>query len=314
MDDRNRHPHDPAGVGCHPPDHGSVRFDWEHVERAVRAVELQDEAMARSVAGLPATAHLARHAIVFGGPPLAPADLTDRLLFPLTRHQTQVGRVRTALESARRQAASSGTWLGTVTRYLPGGWDDLAGATLYATFGYDIGVVSDGWSASVNLAHPLIAGAPGEFQFYAMHELHHAAYLRRHPPPDFTAIAHRDVLAAAVRYLTHLEGLGVYVPWAARRAADALDDPDYVALADEPRMSRLELRFRQLYAELEALPARVAPATVESVLQRFGAPDKLLHLVGCRLVSQFETLHGREALVATVTDGPERFFERCGLR
>lgn len=291
---------------------GTVNFDWTHVEQAVAAIAGRDEGLAASLDRLPATAHLVRHATLFGRPVSAP-ELTRRLIFPLSRHEPALAPVVAALRLAQREAAEASDWLTWVTRLLPRGSDDLRGTTLYATYGYDIGVVSDGWSASVNLAHPRVTALPTAFRFYAIHELHHAAYLRRHHPPDFSRLNRRARLKGAIRYLTQLEGLGVYAPWAARRAAGALNDPDYAVLEDEGRIGDLERRFRHLYQELDSLSEVVSDTVAETTLERFGSPDKLFHLVGCRMAAGLMAGGGLEALVSTVAEGPDSFFARCGL-
>lgn len=195
--------------------------------------------------------------------------------------------------ASRASTAAAPAWLADATDLLPPG-RPLDGAVCYLTYGYDIGVVSDGRSASVNLAHPLLRAGPGLFRVYAAHELHHAGYLRYRPLPSLRDIGTKEGLVGLVRALTHLEGLGVRAGWLVRqRLGLAGFDPDYAALEDEERMALLEARFRGLYQDLGTLPGRLGATEVEATLEAFGSPDKLLHLVGARLAERVELRLGR---------------------
>ncbi len=290
-----------------------IVFDFRYVDQALRMLEGRQAYNARALGTLPAVEHLRRHAERFGlGAVPGPAELVETLLEPFFENPQHTPDVRNALGEARRAAEESNEWLAALRRLIPAAYD-FTGVHVYLTLGYDVGVVSDPYSVSVNLGHRYLRENPHHVRYFYMHELHHAAYLAHHNLPKLREVERSRELIRLVEGLTHLEGLGTYSPWALREKEGALNvHPDYVALVDESRMRNLEDRYWTLYDQLLTLPERITKDDVVRVLVQFGEPDKLFHLVGARLVKRLHERAGLRRVVELVVEGPHPFVELAG--
>jgi len=288
----------------------TITFDFDYIEGALAMIEAGDRSMIKELARLPAIDHIRRHMSQFGVGALPTREQVVRdLALPLENARDKLPAIRRALEQARKCDRVREPWLRPLRAFLPSDFT-FGDATVYLTFGYDVGVVSDGHSASVNLAHPLLTEHPDALRYFLMHELHHVAYLNYHRFVRVRDIASREDLVDLVQRLTHLEGLGTYAPWDSRRVDGAIeDDPDYTALEDEELMRELEGRYWTLYGETKKLPRHIQLREALPVLEAFGTPNKLFHLVGARLARRVAETAGREALVQTIVDGPAAFLK-----
>ncbi len=306
-----------------------VCFDFDHVELSLKAICERDDALLPGISRLPGARHMAGHASRFALDTSPPAlEITRSLLLPFDKTGQVVDETRQALATARQLAAAVATargnegenppqWLEALTALLPPG--QAFRGTLYLTFGYDIGVVSNPGEASVNLAASQIRKDPAQLTHYACHELHHAAYASIHPLPVLKEVDTRAALIDLTRYLTHLEGLGMYAGWLVANAqGNWQGDPDYVALTNPERARGILRVFSELMVELHLLPKKLSTAEVGNVLERFGSPDKLFHYAGFLMARRIDEMLGRDALLSTMeracddegpTRGPEAFFE-----
>lgn len=286
-----------------------VGFDFRYVNGALEALESGRVSCALNRLGcLPAIDHLRRHVDRFGVQqvPDGPA-LVAQLLEPVKGHPKLLPGIRRAIRAACESARNRDRWTWELLRMLPEA-HRFSQATLYFTLGYDVGVVSDRWSASVNLAHPYLMENPRHVEYFIIHELHHVGFLAYHDLPRIRDIRSREQLRDLVQGLVHLEGLGTYAPWRLRQKDETLDAvPDYVTLQDDTTMADLEIRFWQLYRGLDDLPDEVDPETVIHQLTLFGDQHKLFHLVGCRFAQRIHHLYGLKRLRATIPGNSEGF-------
>lgn len=202
------------------------------------------------------------------------------------------------------------SWLPGVLDYLPEG--HRFDAAVYLNIGYDN--VALGGDVALNLGHAPFRVDRREAVYYLMHELAHAGYLAYHGMPDLTSPATWGELAANVRFLTHLEGMGVMTPLGLRTEQGGLGDPDYVALADPSERRR---RVRAYFTRLERLEGSPDRDVADGDLGVYGEfsekPDRLWYVAGCHMAQAVEAAQGKAALRGLVRAGCDAFFDayRC---
>jgi hypothetical protein len=201
-------------------------------------------------------------------------------------------------------------WLPGVLDYLPEG--HVFDATVYLNLGYDN--IAMGGDAAINLGHPPFHADCREAIYYLMHELAHAGYLAYHETPDLTKPRTFSDLAANVRFLTHLEGMGVITPLKLRRKEGGLGDPDYVALEDPIELQRRVHVYLEKYRMLEYEKERAVKPEDLLIYDGFSRkPYRLWYVTGCHMAQVIEAVEGRDMLRKLVREGSDVFFDtyRC---
>lgn len=291
----------------------NISFDFQLAKGTVGLLEKHSVPgrQLRELTKLPAIDHLMKHQNRFGFGPVDRNDLLSGLILPLEESR-QIGKnVRRAIDYLEKRLDHSTAWLREVKKLLPPG-HRFENLTVYLTFGYDLGVVSDEHSVSLNLAHPQLYQHPEDIEYYLMHEVHHAGYLHYQNPPVLREIKTRREFRGAVMTLTHMEGMGMLTPLARRQKASSLQrDPKYRLVFDLQHIAALVLKFWRLWQNLDDLPNQLTTEDVRRTLENFGSPDQLLHLVGLKLAMEVQNRFGTSALVNTIEEGPERFFALC---
>ncbi len=202
-------------------------------------------------------------------------------------------------------AQDRGRWLPGVLDYLPE--EHRFDATVYLNLGYDN--VALGGNVAMNLGHAPFHADRREAVYYLMHELAHAGYFAYHDMPDLKAPATWGELAANVRFLTHLEGMGVITPLQLRAEEGGLGDPDYIALADPAERQR---RVRTYFTKLERLESSPDRKVADGDLGIYGEfsekPTRLWYIAGCHMAQSIEAERGRNSLRELVRMGCDEFF------
>jgi hypothetical protein len=284
-----------------------LRFDPSFAQQAMDYIRSGDAGLLARLAETPAATQMLKHARNFDYdvPTDSPAALVASLLTPRSKHQDGVDACARALAYFSGPLLDDPHWVMDDLRYLP---DDFRfHATLFLTFGYDIGVAF-GSSASLNCAHPHFSGHPRELTYYAIHELHHVGFMAYQPPPKVADLKTCGDLARLVAYSTQMEGMAVLAATARRREDHALaDDQDYVALQDKQRMQHDEAAYFEDLRTLEARAAQPADADAWAVIERMSSGERLWYRVGARMAQRIEEASGRAALVDLIKTGPAVF-------
>jgi hypothetical protein len=191
--------------------------------------------------------------------------------------------------------------------YLP---DDCnLDAVLYGIIGYDVGIVSDG-SAILNLAHPWFQEDTRELPFMAMHELHHVGFTHYNPLFKMEDLGMTSDLRRIIRYATHLEGLAVYAPLEKRVEYTVLNNLDYPVLLDARLRDR---RVREFFSVVEKLDEQedrpLAASDMEMLEDMSGHDCRLWYIAGAHMAMNIDEDLGRRALIQTIVDGPDSFFD-----
>jgi hypothetical protein len=278
-----------------------VRFDASFAQQAVEYQRTRDTAILKQLAASPAAAHLLAHARNFD------YDLPRGSAEALVSKLLASDRAEACEQSIRYfdRMAQNPEWIADVLRYLPDGF--RLHATLFLQYGYDIGVAF-GPAASLNCAHKRFEEHPRELLYYAIHELHHVAFMSYQPPPRLQNLKTCAGILKLVKYSTELEGMAVWAACKRRSGEHALaDDPDYVALADEARMKRYEASYFEDLRYLDRRGAEPADAAAWAVVERMSGGERLWYRVGALMAQRIEQKLGRHALVELIKKGPDSF-------
>ena len=288
-----------------------VDLDAHLAEQALAFLATGNQALLADMAATPAAAHLLRHArtYAYDFPRDSTAALTLALVSPEALKRERVAAAGKALAYFNGPMRADTSWLADVSRGLPA--DAPCKASLFLTFGYDIGVSCPG-TASLNAAHRHFEAHPRELLYYAIHELHHTGFMTYQQPRPVAEWRTAADLLAQAEYALQLEGMAVWAVWERRRAEGAMDwDEDYVALQDEGRLRTLEAAFRKAHAALEVKAQTPGPAdpAARALLSELYGSDRIFYRFGAFAARQIELRQGRPALIALVKAGPHAFLQ-----
>jgi hypothetical protein len=145
--------------------------------------------------------------------------------------------------------------------------------------------------------------------YYLIHELAHAGYVRYHPLPELWSIKTNGELLSAVKFLAHLEGMGVISAFRLRISEGGLLDNDYKILLNNAERTK---RVNQYFRLLSKLESNLNKKVDESYFQVFekmsGKKTRLWYITGCHMAQEIEKRHGIETLRKLVKQGSEEFF------
>ena len=284
-----------------------LTFDATYARDSIDYLRSNDPALADRMAHSRAIAHILAHARNFDYD--VPQDSPQALVRSLLGNPNeQAARLATCEQSV---AYFSGPmlqdprWVGDALRYLPA--DFRFRGTLFLTFGYDIGVAF-GSNASLNCTHAHFKDHPRELLYYAIHELHHTGFMFYQNPPKLADIRSCDDLLKLVEYSTQMEGMAVLAAYQRRKDDNALaDDPDYVALTDQPRMQADLASYFKDYNYLKNHRGQPADPEAWAVIHRMSSGERLWYRVGALMAQAIERAKGREALANSIKQGPAQF-------
>lgn len=186
--------------------------------------------------------------------------------------------------------------------------------TLYATVGYDIGIVSEN-SALLNFGHPLFHEDKRELYYYTIHELHHAGYVHYHPLFTLDNLEKNRDLLDIIRYSTHMEGLGTYIPYKRRLKDHGFTVEkylaDYSALKNPVKYKKKIEVYFEIVSKLEERADEPLDERDLNILDIMTAKDtRLWYIVGAMMCLSIEKKLGRDTLVRTIINGPKDFFNQ----
>ncbi|MCL2203966.1 MAG: hypothetical protein FWB88_08505 [Defluviitaleaceae bacterium] len=287
-----------------------LKYDFTFAEAAIRYIESGDGGLLRELAALDAVGHIFSHAQRFN-PEMCAGSRLDFVteLLPLSdENKLKAPLVRRNMGYARRHIADTDFVRDIVLQYLPEGIP--LRATLFFTFGYDIGVAF-GENCSLNLAHSIFMDNMGEIKYYAIHELHHAGFIMaKGGYMPSLQIATRGEMAQAIAYFTHLEGMGTYAPLDIRRREDAMDtDKDYIALQDAAGLAVLEQEYFDIYHHFASDPSAVLTREDWGKIGILSDGKRLWYIVGAHMARTIDQRLGRDALVGLMAKPPGAFIQ-----
>lgn len=197
-------------------------------------------------------------------------------------------------------------WLEEVLRYLPEG--HLFNTTIYLNLGYDDIVFGE--DVALNLHSYKFNVDKREVIYYLIHELAHAGYVRYHALPQLYTVKTNRELLNIIKFLTHLEAMGVISSLKLRLAEGGLLDNDYkVLLNDADKIDRLRRYFRIL-EEMSSKPEKEIGEDDFEVFDMMSAREtRLWYIAGCHMALEIEKNYGTGMLRELIKEGSESFFD-----
>jgi len=197
-------------------------------------------------------------------------------------------------------------WLNEVLGYLPEG--HVFNTVVYLNIGYDDIVFGENVALNLNSQKFFLDNR--ESVYYLIHELAHAGYVRYHSLPDLSNIKTSKELLSIVKYLTHLEGMGVISALKLRLSEGGLNDNDYKVLLNETERIRRVNRYFKIINSIERnLDEKVGKNGFQIPEEMSGRETRLWYITGCHMAQEIEKHHGVETLRRLVERGSEAFFD-----
>jgi hypothetical protein len=197
-------------------------------------------------------------------------------------------------------------WLNEVLQYLP--HNHVFNSIVYLIVGYDNIVFGE--DVALNLYNNQFRTDHKEVIYYLIHELAHAGYLRYHRMPELAHIKTFGELSAIVKFLTHLEGMGVISSLRLRTKEDGFFEKDYKVLRNEAEKAN---RVRQYFRILSRLESNTGQEVSHSDLEIFekmsGQSTRLWYITGCHMALTIESALGTDVLRELVKKGSSAFFK-----
>jgi hypothetical protein len=197
-------------------------------------------------------------------------------------------------------------WLTEVLRYLPK--RHIFNTIVYLNLGYDNIVFGE--NIALNLNSRQFSLDKRESVYYLIHELAHAGYVRYHPLPELWNIKRKRELLKVVKFLTHLEGMGVISALRIRIRENGLCDNDYRTFLNDAQRARRVSHYFGLISELESnLDEKVDEQHSRLFEEMSGKETRLWYITGCHMAQEIEKRRGLETLRNLVIQGSEEFFD-----
>jgi hypothetical protein len=197
-------------------------------------------------------------------------------------------------------------WLNEVLQYLP--HNHVFKTIVYLIIGYDNIVFGE--DVALNLNNNKFHADHKEVIYYLIHELAHAGYLRYHTMPELAHIRTLGELSATVKFLTHLEGMGVISSLRLRTKEDGFFDNDYKVLRNEAqKASRVREYFRILSRLESSADEKMSHNDLEIFEKMSGQSTRLWYITGCHMAVTIESALGTDVLRELVQKGSSAFFK-----
>lgn len=289
---------------------GNVIYDFRFIEQALNYLETKDSIYIKNIASLDATEHIMNHAKQFNYdvPKDSKKNLVLSLLNPSTKKNISIDSIRANVEYAKKNVAESDLAQKICLQYLPENFQ--FSSSLYFTYGYDLGVAYNS-NASINLAHPFYIKNKQEIKYYAIHELHHAGFLKikNNVMPSLDIKNYSD-MANLIEFCTHLEGMGTYAPLEIRRKDGAMNiDMDYIALQNKTLMDEYEKEYFEIYYHFKNSPEKPITNDDWNKLSILSDEKRLWYRVGAMMAETIDKTLGREKLTNLISGESENFIK-----
>ena len=197
-------------------------------------------------------------------------------------------------------------WLSEVLRYLPR--RHFFNTTVYLNVGYDDVVFGE--NVALNLSFPKLSQDKRESMYYLIHELAHAGYVRYHPLPELWNIRTNRELLKIIKFLTHLEGMGVISALRLRILENGLLDNDYRVLLNDAERTRRVKHYFRLISKIERNLNKQVDKSHFQIFEKMSVKEtRLWYITGCHMAQEIEKSCGIETLRKLVKRGSEEFFD-----
>ena len=279
--------------------------DFTFAELAIKFLETDDTDYLHAIVKTDATTHITNHAARFGGWNGSPLELIAQLLKSIGKESLPyiVRNLAFAHEHIMGKADV------VALQLLPK--DAEFSGKIFFTCGYDIGVAY-GENCSLNLAHPKFLADKHELIYYAIHELHHVGFIAcKNGVMASLDVSTRKEMARLIEYLTHMEGMGTYAPFALRKQENALNgDSDYVTLQNSAWLNELNREYFEIYRYFKDNPDEVLIDDDWRKLEILSDGKRLWYIVGAHIARTIDEHFGRVHLLNLLFKSSDNFVEQ----
>jgi hypothetical protein len=134
--------------------------------------------------------------------------------------------------------------------------------------------------------------------------------MRYHVLPQLENFNTNRELLNVVKFLTHLEGMGVLSALRLRISEGSLLDNDYKVLLNDMERKRRINQYFELFDKLKSNPDQKVEEPPTRIFGKMsGRETRLWYITGCHIAQEIEKRHGREILSELVRLGSEAFFD-----
>lgn len=268
---------------------GRLTYDFTFADLAIKYIETEDSIYLLKIANLKATEHIFKHAnqYRYNVPRKSKLSLVKYLLTPIEEKKEILTAFKRNLQYAKKEIAMTDFSQMICANYLPDNFE--YSGSLFFTFGYDLGVVFDN-NASINLAHSNYLEDMNEIRYYSLHELHHAGFfeVKAKAMPSIDILTFKE-MAEFIEILTHLEGMGTYVPLKLRKQEGAMNsDEDYVCLQAKDLMNTYEEEYFDIYNHFKNNPNRLIEGSDWKLVAILSNKRRLWYRVGALMAQVIE--------------------------
>ncbi len=197
-------------------------------------------------------------------------------------------------------------WLNETLRCLPR--NHVFKTTVYLIIDYDNVVFGE--NVALNLNNRQFHADHREAVYYLIHELAHAGYLRYHRMSELASAKTLGDLCAIVKFLMHLEGMGVISSLRLRTREGGLLDNDYKVLRNDAEKAKRVREYFTLLSRLENnLEQEVERSDFEIFEKMSGRATRMWYVTGCHMAQMIESAFGIDTLRQLVGKGCSDFFK-----
>lgn len=140
------------------------------------------------------------------------------------------------------------------------------------------------------MAHSNYLEDMNEIRYYSLHELHHAGFfeVKAKAMPSIDILTFKE-MAEFIEILTHLEGMGTYVPLKLRKQEGAMNsDEDYVCLQAKDLMNTYEEEYFDIYNHFKNNPNRLIEGSDWKLVAILSNKRRLWYRVGALMAQVIE--------------------------
>jgi hypothetical protein len=285
-----------------------VRIDTSFFKPLLKYLKDSNIENLRLLTEHPAAFRTHQHAVRFGNTKSPILEFWKKLLEKYkTNNNAVVERIKSGLNYIYNEQSSFTEMINELNNYAPKGIN--VSTNLFTIVGYDMGIVSEG-TALVSLDHNLYLNNPEELLYMSMHQLHHVIYTAYNEMFRMADIQMTNHLVEVIRYRTHLEGLGVFVPYELRKRNNAFANDDYKILRNKKLSKKRVSEFFGILTKYQTEPVRSIHEKDWKILDLMTGKKRLWYIAGAHMAQTIEDHSGRAALNDTIRLGPGEFFRQ----
>jgi len=284
----------------------SLKYDFTFAEIAIQLLESGNSDYIKAISETDAAKHIVNHATYFSGYTGSAFELMSELLTTIEKESLHmiVRNIAFVREYIENKAVS------VAMQFLP--METAFFGSIFFTCGYDIGVAF-GENCSLNIAHPKFLSDMRELMYYAIHEIHHVGFIKcKGGAIPSLSISTRGEMADLIAYLTHMEGMATYAPYALREQNNALNnDNDYVILQNSSQLIEHMREYLDIFGHFDNARDKILSEEDWQKLGVLSDVKRLWYIIGAHMARTIDKRFGREHLLSLLYEPSKAFIAQA---